>query len=130
MSKVLTHLDRLNIQIYALSIADAGEFGLVRIIVDDIERASKVLEDANYNLAKSRKNTEVLIVLINEKNKISRITKILGDNCINIDYAYSSTVQVDQQLSMIIRASNLEEAETILKENNVVVLSVADVVRK
>ena len=127
LSEVLAHLDRLKIRIYALSIADAGEFGLVRMIVDDIEAASKVLEDASYHLAKSRKNTEVTIVLIDEDQKISSVSKILGDNEINIEYAYSSSVQVDRRSSLIIRASIVNEAERILKENNVKVLTIADI---
>jgi len=125
---VLSHLDSLKIKIYALSIADAGEFGLVRMIVDDIEEASKVLENASYHLAKSRKNTEVTIVLIDEDQKISSVSKILGDNEINIEYAYSSAVQVDRRSSLIIRASEIDEAERILTENNVKVLSIADIV--
>ena len=128
LSEVLAHLDRLKIKIYALSIAEAGEFGLVRMIVDNIEEASKVLEDASYHLAKSKKNTEVTIVLIDEDKKFSSVSKILGDNDINIEYAYSSAVQVDRQLSLIIRASEIDEAERILKENNVKVLSTADIV--
>ena len=127
LSEVLAHLDRLKIRIYALSIADAGEFGLVRMIVDDIEEASEVLEDASYHLAKSRKNTEVTIVLIDEDQKISSVSKILGDNEINIEYAYSSAVQVDRRSSLIIRASEIDEAERILKENNVKVLSMVDI---
>lgn len=127
LSEVLAHLDRLKIRIYALSIADAGEFGLVRMIVDDIEEASEVLEDASYHLAKSRKNTEVSIVLIDEDQKISGVSKILGDNEINIEYAYSSAVQVDRRSSLIIRASEIDEAERILKENNVKILSLADI---
>ena len=127
LSEVLAHLDRLKIRIYALSIADAGEFGLVRMIVDDIEEASEVLEDASYHLAKSRKNTEVSIVLIDEDQKISGVSKILGDNEINIEYAYSSAVQVDRRSSLIIRASEIDEAERILKENNVKILSMADI---
>lgn len=123
MSEVMAHLDKSKIKIFALSIADAGEFGLVRMIVDDPERASKILEDTNFNLAKSRRNTEVTAILIREKDKISAVTKILGDNEINIDYAYSSAVQVDGKFALILRVSDVDKAERTLKENGIIVLS-------
>ncbi len=73
-------LDANQIKIFALSIADKGEFGLVRMITEDPAKATKVLEDAEFNLAKARKNIEVAVVLITEKDHISRITKVLGNN--------------------------------------------------
>src|SRR5512136_1457763 len=95
LSEMLGHLDRLQIKIYALSIAEAGEYGVIRMITADPEKSAKVLEDSNFNLAKSKKNTEVVAILISEKNPISKITKILGEGGVNIEYAYSSAVHYD-----------------------------------
>lgn len=129
MFEVMARLDKSKIEIFALSIADAGEFGLVRLIASDPERASKILEDADFNLAKSRKNTEVTAILITERDKISKVTKILGDNDINIEYAYSSAIQVGGKMALILRVSDTEKAEKILKENDVMVLSL-DVLKR
>jgi hypothetical protein len=74
----MAHLDRSQIKIFALSIADAGEFGLVRLITEDPERTSRLLEDADFNLAKSRKNAEVTAIQITDRDKISKITKFWG----------------------------------------------------
>ena len=123
----MAQLDKNQIRIFALSIADAGEFGLVRMITEDPEKATKVLEDVDYNLAKSRKNTEVTAVFITDEDKISKITKILADGSINIEYAYSSAVHVDGKIALILRASDVENAEKILKANGVTVLSLAEI---
>jgi len=125
----MAQLDKNQIRIFALSIADAGEFGLVRMITEDPAKASKVLEDAEYNLAKSRKNTEVTAIFISEKDKISKITKLLADGSINIEYAYSSAVHVNGKVALILRVSDVESAERMLKENGVAVLSL-DEIRK
>jgi hypothetical protein len=69
LSEAMAQLDRNKIKVFALSIADAGEFGLVRMIAEDPEKATKVLEEVDYNLAKSRKNTEVTAVFITEQHK-------------------------------------------------------------
>jgi hypothetical protein len=127
LSEAMAQLDRNQIKIFALSIADAGEFGLVRMITENPEKSTKVLEDVDYNLAKSRKNTEVTAVFIGEKDKISRITKILADGNINIEYAYSSAVHVDGKIALILRASDIENAEKILKANNITVLTLSEI---
>jgi len=129
LSEAMAQLDKNQIRIFALSIADAGEFGLVRMITEDPAKASKVLEDAEYNLAKSRKNTEVTAIFISEKDKISKITKLLADGSINIEYAYSSAVHVNGKVALILRVSDVESAERMLKENGVAVLSL-DEIRK
>jgi hypothetical protein len=127
LSEAMAQLDRNRIRVFALSIADAGEFGLVRMVTEDPAKATTVLEDADYNLAKSRKNTEVTAVFITEEDKISKITKILADGGINIEYAYSSAVHVDGKIALILRASDMENAEKILKANGVTVLSLAEI---
>ncbi len=127
LSEAMGQLDRNQIRVFALSIADAGEYGLVRMVTEDPAKATTVLEDADYNLAKSRKNTEVTAVFITEEDKISKITKILADGDINIEYAYSSAVHVDGKIALILRASDVENAEKILKANGVTVLSLAEI---
>jgi hypothetical protein len=127
LSEAMAQLDRNQIRIFALSIADAGEFGLVRMITENPAKASKVLEDAEYNLAKSRKNTEVIAIFISEKDKISKITKILADSSINIEYAYSSAVHVDGKIALILRASDIERAEKNLRDNDIAILSLGEI---
>jgi hypothetical protein len=127
LSKLIDYLDRFKIRIFALSIADAGEFGLVRMITEDAGRATKILEDANFNLAKSKKNVEVTVILTTEKDKISRIAKILGDHDLNIEYAYSAAVHIDGKFALVLRADDLEKAEKVLKENDVAILSLNEI---
>jgi hypothetical protein len=123
LSEVIEKLDVNRIRIFALSIADKGEFGLVRMITEDPARATKLLEDAEFNLAKAKKNIEVAVALITDKDHISRITKILGENGLNIEYAYSSAVHFEGKFALVLRVNDLERAEKILQENNVGTLS-------
>jgi hypothetical protein len=127
LSELITYLDRFKIKIFALSIADAGEFGLIRMITEDAGRATKILEDADFNLAKSKKNIEVTVILTTEKDKISRIAKILGDNDFNIEYAYSSAVRIDGKFALVLRVDDLDKAERILEENDIAILSLDEI---
>jgi hypothetical protein len=123
----MLQLDKNKIKVFALSIADAGEFGLVRLITEEPQKASNLLEDAEFNLAKSKKNTEVTATFISEQNTLSKITKILGDGGINIEYAYSSAVHVDGKVVLILRPSNVEQAEKMLTAAGVAVLSLDEI---
>jgi len=123
----MSQLDKNKIKVFALSIADAGEFGLVRLITEEPQKAAKLLEDAEFNLAKSKKNTEVTATFISEQNTLSKITKILGDGGINIEYAYSSAVHVDGRVALILRPSNVEKAEQMLTAAGVAVLSLDEI---
>lgn len=125
--ETMSQLDKNKIKVFALSIADKGEFGLVRLITEEPEKAAKLLEDADFNLAKSKKNTEVTATFISEQNSLSKITKILGDGGINIEYAYSSAVHLDGKVALILRPSNVENAEQMLTANGVAVLSLAEI---
>ena len=127
LSEVIEHIDKFQMKIFALSIADAGEFGLVRMITEDSERAAKDLEDADFILAKSKKNSEVIAILITENGKVSEIAKMLGDENLNIEYAYSSAVLIDGKLAVILRVNDLNKAEEILRENNIPLLSLDEI---
>ena len=109
-----------------MSISEAGEFGLVRLITEEPQRATKVLEDADFTLAKSKKYTEVTAIFSTKHESLSKITKLLSDAGINIEYAYSSAVHVDSKVAMILRLSNPQKAEELLVANGVSVLSLDD----
>jgi len=129
LSEVIEKLDTNHIKIFALSIADKGEFGLVRMITEDPVRTTRLLEEAEFNLAKAKKNIEVAVVLITDKDHISKITKVLGENGLNIEYAYSSAVHFDGKFALVLRVNDAERAEKILKENNVGTLSLEEIRR-
>ena len=125
LSEVMDQLEKNKIRIFALSIADAGEFGLVRMITEDPNKATRILEDAEFNLAKSRKNIEVTVIL--PRDGISKITKILGDVGLNIEYAYSSAAHMNGKFALVLRVNDLSKAERTLAENNVAILSLDEI---
>jgi len=129
LSEVISYLDNSQMKIFALSIADAGEFGLIRMITEDPRKATKILEAADFYLAKSKKNIEVTVTLITENDTVAKITKILAENNFNIEYAYSSAVHIDGKFALVLRISDLDEAEKILKENGVTILSFDEIKR-
>ena len=79
-------LSKNNIDMRALSLAEAEDFGIVRIIVDDVYNASTVLKDAGYVFS----ITKVLAVAIpDEPGGLSKVIRVLGDSSVNVEYMYA-----------------------------------------
>lgn len=85
--QVLTNLlAENNINMRALSLAETSEFGIVRIIVDELEKASAVLKAEEYIYTV----TGVLGVAIpDEPGGLNHVLRALNGSGINIEYMYA-----------------------------------------
>jgi len=52
---------------------------------------------------------------------------MLGDENLNIEYAYSSAVLIDGKLAVVMRVNDLNKAEKILRADNVTILSLDEI---
>jgi len=84
-SEVTELLESKNIKILALCIAEAEDFGILRMIVSDPVRCNLVLNDAKI----TNKLTKILAVNLDEPKKLQNILLRLRNNAISIMYAYS-----------------------------------------
>lgn len=95
----------VDVNILALNIAEAGDFGIVRMLVNDPKTAYEELQKGGFTVS----IIDVIGIKIkNEPGELYKISKILGDANINIDYAYAYSGNSDAYL--ILRVSNLNEA--------------------
>ena len=75
-----------NVDMRALSLAETNDFGIVRLIVDDVYAASTVLKEAGY----IHNVTSVLGVCIpDEPGGLHKVLQIMGEANINIEYMYA-----------------------------------------
>lgn len=111
------HLLRENgIDIRALSIADVEDYGILRIIVDDVYKTTNVLKNANYVF----KITPVLAVPLKDSSgSLADVLDVLGNGGINIEYLYAFVARQRGRAYVIFRVSenDQEKAETVLSEN-------------
>lgn len=74
------------IDMRALSLAETNDFGIVRIIVDDVYKAATVLKDGGF----VHKLTPVLAVLIpDEPGGLHRVLQVLTEAGVNVEYMYA-----------------------------------------
>lgn len=86
LAEVTSTLGDAGINIRALSLADTSEFGILRLIVNDIRKAHQVLHERGFTLGE----TEVLAVEIPDRpGGLSSVLRVLGTKGINVEYMYA-----------------------------------------
>ena len=105
-----------NINIRAMSLADTSDFGIARIIVDNVEQVMGALERSHYIV----KSTPVIAVEIpDEAGSLNKILKILADNGRNVEYMYGFTGRKSGSAYMIIRCTDVAETEKVCEKNGI-----------
>ena len=116
--QVLTDiLAKNNINMRALSLAEASEFGIVRIIVDDSQKASALLTQEGF----IHSITKVVGVAIpDEPGGLSRILRILSACGVNVEYMYAFLGgQVTAHAHMIFHVQDADAAVAALSAKGV-----------
>jgi hypothetical protein len=120
LAKVTRILGEANVDIRALSVAEIGDFGIIRLIVDKPETAVEALEAKGVTV----KLTEVLAVeMENKPGGLAKVAELLGDEGVNIEYAYAFMTRDPEKAVLLMRVDNKSRAENILKEANIRVFS-------
>ena len=113
-------LNDANIDMRAFSIADAQDFGIVRMIVNDSYQTACVLKEAGYILSV----TPVLAVEIPDvPGGLNNVLQILGKNKIDIEYTYAFTARKKGTAYMIFRVVDNEKAVEILGKEGIKLIS-------
>lgn len=102
------------IDMRALSLAEAEDFGIVRLIVDDVYKTSTVLKDAGFIFSITK---VIAVELPDEPGALSKVLKVLGDNCVNVEYMYAFLTRKQGTAYMIFRVENNERAIEVLNAN-------------
>ena len=106
------------INIRGMCIAEANDFGIVRLIVPEIAKAKKVLEeDALVTVTKV-----VGVEMKDEAGALSDILTVLAEGKINIEYMYASPTSVNGRAFVILRVSDCDSAERCLTDKGIPVL--------
>jgi hypothetical protein len=112
LSKIAETLSKAKINIRAFTIAEAGDFGVIRMVVDDPGKAYKTLQGQGFAVSE----TDVVGVEMKDvPGGLHSIANVLGKSNVNIDYAYAFVTTSNLAL-LIIRVDNVKEALKVLKE--------------
>ena len=108
------------VDIRALSVADTQDFGILRLIVSNIEKARQALNEDNCVVSV----TQVIGVAVPDKpGGLADVLKILKDADINVEYVYAFITISGKNACVVLRVGDNEKAVEILKEAGVELLT-------
>lgn len=117
---IIEKLAKLEINIGAVSIADTADFGILRMIVSQPDKAYEGLKKAGYTVSM----TEVIAVEMEDiPGGLYDVLKVLQACRVSIEYLYSFVRRTDAKAIIICRVENPEEAIEWLKKNGKRVLT-------
>ena len=116
-------LGQHGISIRALNIADATDFGVLRMVVDKPDNAKKVLHDGGFVASL----TDVIAVEVSDKpGGLAEILHVLTTHDINIEYLYAFVEKRTDKALVVFRFEDSEKALRVLAENHINVVRQAD----
>ena len=118
LNKMTEVLAKSGINIRALSLADTNDFGIVRMIVNDVIAATNVLQESNFVAT----FTPVLVYTVSdETGGLNELLKTFTESNVNIEYMYAFAGKT--RAYMIFRVSDTKSAEKILTSKGLKSLS-------
>ncbi|MCX8043038.1 MAG: ACT domain-containing protein [Desulfobacterota bacterium] len=119
LAEVTRVLARAGINIRALCIADTSDFGILRLIVNDVDKAMTVLKDNDFTASK----TDVVAVEVPDTpGGLSRILDILEHHAINVEYMYAFVERSSDNAIIMFRFDDNDKAIATLSAAGITIL--------
>lgn len=120
LAEVTGILAKANVNIRALSLADTADFGILRLIVNDTDKAKTVLKEKGFTVGK----TEVVAVVVpDQPGGLAGILSTLDAAGINVEYMYAFVQRAENNAILIFRFEDLGKAAGALTKAGVRILS-------
>ena len=111
LGEVLHYLKENNVNILSISLADTTEYGLLRLIVNDAQKARDVLYAEGF----SSMLTDVLIIKVpHAPGSLQKILELIAEKNVNIEYMYGLSVE-SEDASIVLKTNDLDIACEVLK---------------
>jgi hypothetical protein len=123
LAEVTSVLSEAGINIRALYLADTADFGILRLIVNDIEKALQVLKNCGFTVVKSG---VVAIEIPDRPGGLSKILNTIKDEGINVEYMYAFVEKSGENAIVVFRFDELEKSIAILQKAGVKILEGAE----
>ena len=108
-------LGKNDLDLIALSIADTTNFGILRAIVSDNDKALKISRDAGFT-------ANLTVAVPDVPGGLDGVLQLLSDNDIFIEYLYSFVRRVGNDAIIIFRVDQPERCAQLLKDNGIRIL--------
>ena len=102
------------VNLRAIMIADTADFGILRIITDDSDKALNVLKEAKF----TTRTTDVLAVSIKDSvGALHDVLSLFEKNSVNIEYLYASLEKTGDRAVIIFKVEDAERGMKLIEDN-------------
>jgi len=112
LNQILAVLARNNINIVALTVADSSDYGILRAIVSDPEKALKTLREEQFSV---RVHDILSIEMDAAPGSMSHILDLFTNADICIEYVYAFSF--GSKSILMVRTDNCDKAMEVIKAN-------------
>ena len=119
LHEITDALAKANINLRSMSVADTSNYGIVRIIADDPNKAKELLDKeghaANIRLVNA-------FAVPDQPGGLAKVLSLLEGNGVDIEYMYALITSESGKAYSVMRTGNTEETDNILTENGIELL--------
>ncbi|HMA85064.1 MAG TPA: ACT domain-containing protein [Desulfosalsimonadaceae bacterium] len=116
LAKITTTIGNAGINIRAMSLADTSDFGILRLVVTDTEKARQVLKDQGFTV----KVSDVIAVSIPDiPGALGNLLSIIEHENLNVEYMYVVAEKRMDEAIIIFRFDDLDKAVEVLMDNDI-----------
>ncbi len=121
---VMRIIKESGVNLRALMLADTADFGIIRLIANDTDKAVEILRAASYAVTV----TEIVAISIPDTpGQLSRVLDALGSDNVNVEYMYAFLGKSDRSVSFVIRVDDNAHASEVLNRNGIIQLTENDI---
>ena len=115
-AEITAILAKNGIDLRAISIAETEDYGILRMIVDNAEKATSILMQHEYLLTM----TPVLVVAVpDQPGGIAPVLATLAEGEIDVEYMYSLFTHIEGKAYIVFRVSEAEKFVSLLATHGI-----------
>ena len=127
LSRPVRLLAKAKFNILTLSIADANQFGILRLILRDWENAKKLLEKNGFLV---RVTDMVAVEVADQPGGLSKILDVVEKAGLNVEFMYAFTEKRESKAILVFRFDDPDNAIKILQKRKVNVVASVDLLKQ
>jgi hypothetical protein len=125
LNEVTQILGNAGINMSAFSVADTSEFGILRMIVSEPEKALSILKKEDFSV---RLTDVICLNSPNEPGALARALNILSGENVFIEYLYAYSMD-NKTANIVLKPDNIQKCIEVLQAHKMELVSASDMYR-
>jgi hypothetical protein len=124
LEKITRVLADNGLNIRAFSMASAGEFGVLRVLVNDPEKGYAALKEHHFTVTKRR----ILVAVIEDRpGALHDLLVTLSSNKVNVEDCYGFVLEEGKRAAIVFEVEKFPEAEKALTATSIELVADGDI---